>query len=336
MDIVYFSTGVSIFLTLLAASMWGSWMQIVKLKKNYPITGIVFLLYTFSFIGVWIFALLVSDSMIPDGIITTISGNTQVMITMIIGGAMMSIGMFLTLTVMSKVGMLLSTAFSGSITAILGVLTSIYQEGLPDKDGALLLIIVSSAVLVGASIVCNYAAGLRDKDRAKSDTKIKDKAGKVTVVVLLQMLGSAILINGWSISTAAGTANSIAPVLTCAMIATGCFLSIIIWCGYMFTKNKEWKTILCIGKGVSKRPLLLGVIAACCHFGGNVMSILAMPAISATLSFIFGRSAAVWTYFWGILYGEFSGSRKKTYIVLASGIGLFFVGIALVGVLTLS
>ena len=49
----YFSTPVAIALTLLAAAMWGSWMQVIKLKKDYPITGIAFMLYMFSFLLVW-------------------------------------------------------------------------------------------------------------------------------------------------------------------------------------------------------------------------------------------------------------------------------------------
>ena len=46
----YFSTPAAVVLTLLAAAMWGSWMQVVKWRKDYPIAGIAFWLYMFSFI----------------------------------------------------------------------------------------------------------------------------------------------------------------------------------------------------------------------------------------------------------------------------------------------
>lgn len=33
---IYFSTFTAIILTLFAAALWGSWMQVVKLKGDYP------------------------------------------------------------------------------------------------------------------------------------------------------------------------------------------------------------------------------------------------------------------------------------------------------------
>ncbi len=57
------------------------------------------------------------------------------------------------------------------------------------------------------------------------------------------------------------------------------------------------------------------------------MSIYSMPVISATISFLFGRTANLWTYFWGFYYKEFSGAKKKTLVVLAVGLLLYFVGI---------
>ena len=64
----YFSMPVAIFLTLLAAAMWGSWMQVIKLKKDYPISGIAFLLYMFSFILVWGITLVLSPKLLPEGL----------------------------------------------------------------------------------------------------------------------------------------------------------------------------------------------------------------------------------------------------------------------------
>lgn len=57
-----------------------------------------------------------------------------------------------------------------------------------------------------------------------------------------------------------------------------------------------------------------------------------MPAISATLSFLFGRTANVWTIFWGIFYREFSGISRRTKYLLWVGILLYFVGIAFLGI----
>ena len=59
------------------------------------------------------------------------------------------------------------------------------------------------------------------------------------------------------------------------------------------------------------------------------MSIYSMPTISATLSFLFGRTANLWTYFWGFYYKEFQGARKKTLAVLSLGLLLYFGGLGL-------
>ena len=88
-----------------------------------------------------------------------------------------------------------------------------------------------------------------------------------------------------------------------------------------------WKTVLCIGN--SKRPLFLSAISALCHYGGNIISIYAMPTLSATLSFLFGRTSSVWTYFWGFYYKEYEGAKKKTMRVLAVGLILYFCALGL-------
>ena len=140
---------------------------------------------------------------------------------------------------------------------------------------------------------------------------------------------AAILTTGWSVGTAAGTASGFPPIITCALMATGSFIGMTVVGSIMFTIKKEWKEILCIGK--PKKPIALSVIAALCHYGGNIISIYSMPGISATLSFLFGRTSAVWTYFWGIYYKEFAGVRKRTTTVLILGIALYFLGLVFLG-----
>jgi hypothetical protein len=61
-----------------------------------------------------------------------------------------------------------------------------------------------------------------------------------------------------------------------------------------------------------------------------------MPGLTATLSFLYGRSSSLWTYFWGMFYGEFAGAKRKTLVVLSVGLSMYFVGMALIGILTLS
>lgn len=321
----YFSLEMSMFLTLLAAAMWGSWMQIQKHLHGYPIAGVIFWLYTFSFILIWAITLIVSPFLLDRSILETSLENIDTVLTILVGGGLMSMGLYSSLVVIGKVGLLLSTTISGGIGILLGVFTSLAEEGLPKDEVALTLIIVSMVILIAAGFVCALASASRDKDH-----KIKTKSRTISVTVILLMLFTAILQNGWSMGTAAGTARGFAPVLTCAYMATGSFLSVAVITGISFTRKKQWKIVFAVGE--RKTPILMSAVAAVCHYGGNLMSIYSMPALSATISFLLGKSANVWTIFWGMYYKEFSGISKKTRILLWSGIGLYFVGIVVLGI----
>jgi hypothetical protein len=328
----YFSTGTAIFLTVFAASMWGSWMQVIKHRGSYPVSGIPFLLYTFSFLFIWIVTFILAPFLMPEGLVNTAFNNRSVIPVILTGGGMMSLGLVLNLHIMNSVGLLLSTAVSGAIGSILGIITSIIQEGMPRESYALINIIVCTIVFILAGFICNYAAVLRDRDQMeKSGRGVsgRDVKGPVTLKIILQIVLSTVLVNGWSVGVATGTAHQVPPILTCALMASGSFLSIIILYGIVFTVKKQWKTVFCIG--TSKKPLLLSLISAVCHYGGNLISIYAMPVISATQSFLFGRTANVWTYFWGFFYREFADAKKRTLLILAAGMLLYFIGLLLLG-----
>ena len=321
----YFSLEVSMFLTLLAAAMWGSWMQIQKHLNGYPIAGVIFWQYTFSFILIWAITIVVSPFLLDRSIFSISMENIDTVIDILIGGGLMSLGLYCSLVVIGKVGLLLSTTISGGIGIILGVFTSIAEEGLPKDETALVLIIATTVILILAGFVCAFASRSRDKDH-----NVQNDSRTISIGVIILMLFTAILQNGWSMGTAAGTARGFAPVLTCAYMASGSFISVAIVTGIQFSVKKQWKVVF--GVGQSKKPIIMSAIAALCHYGGNLMSIYSMPALSATVSFLFGKTANVWTIFWGIYYKEFSNISKKTKLLLCCGIGLYFVGVMLLGI----
>ena len=314
-------------LTLLAAAMWGSWMQVIKHKKEYPILGLTFLLYLFSFILVWTITLLLAPALLPEGLVTTIGRSRDVMWEIMLGGAMMSAGMILSLDIMQRLGLTLATTLSGAVTSILGVLTSIYKEGLPDSPYALPVIAATAAIFLLAGYICSRASAMCAQDREQDSRPKEQEKSPVTVKVIALIIVNSVLMNGWASGTATGTSAGLPPILTCAFMATGSALSVVVIGSVVFTGKSQWKTVLCIGS--DKKPLFLGVAAALCHYGGNVISIYAMPAISATMSFLFGKTANLWTYFWGFYYREFEGAKKKTMITLAAGLLLYFAGLGL-------
>ncbi|MBQ1534031.1 MAG: hypothetical protein IIZ64_04335 [Erysipelotrichaceae bacterium] len=314
---MYFSTGLSFILTIFAAFMWGSWMQVVKHLKGYPITGLIFWLYTFSFVLIWSVTLIVAPMLLDGSILSLTKEYLPTIGRILMGGAMMSTGMFCSLTVMKDVGLILSVTVSGGVGVVLGMITSIMEEGVPESG--LFMVLLTAAVYIAAAIISAYASYLRNEDHG-----VKNARNNVTLPLLGIMLVSAILTNGWSIGTATGTARGIPPVLTCAYMVTGSYLSVLIISLILFTVKKQWKTVFCIG--ASKTPILLGMISAVCHYGGNLISIYSMPALTAMVSFLLGRTFNLWTIFWGIYYKEFAGISRKTKLFLFTSIVLFLLG----------
>lgn len=323
---MYFSLGTAIFLTIIAAGMWGSWMQVVKFLKGYPMEGLVFWLYTFSLILVWAVTLVMAPRVLDESIISLTGENIGIVVKILISGGMMSLGLYCNLTVIGSVGLVLSTTISGGVGTVLGVLTSIFEEGLPENSRVVILLALTVIIVIAAGFLSAFASKSRDEDHQRDQEKEKN-GQKVTVKLVGLMLLSAILTNGWSMGTATGTAAGFPPILTCAYMATGSFLSVAVLSVIMFTLRKQWREVLCIG--TSKMPVFLSAVSAFCHYGGNIISIYSMPMISATVSFLLGRSSALWTIFWGMLYREFSHTSRKTKILLYSSIVLYFFGIAL-------
>ena len=45
--------------------------------------------------------------------------------------------------------------------------------------------------------------------------------------------------------------------------------------------------------------------AGICHYGGNLMQIYALPLLSAPVSNLLLKTSSLWTYLWGVVYGEY-------------------------------
>ena len=74
---------------------------------------------------------------------------------------------------------------------------------------------------------------------------------------------------------------------------------------------------------------VLAAIAAFCHFGGNVLHAIFAPVVSVAIATVIGNSYHCWSYIWGLIYGEFKGTSKKTYGILFGGMLLFVAGVIL-------
>lgn len=323
------SSGMAIFLTLFAAAMWGSWFQSLNHIKGYPISGFVLWLYTSSLVLVWGVVLVLMPSALPEGIGYYIAGKMGTVVLVAVCGAAMAIGLHIQIKIMGQIGMILSTAISGAFGSIFGVIITVIVGGGLPPNVSLGLVILSTTILIGASYICQYAAVLRDKDN-----NISEGGKQASAKIVLLLIFSNLLVSGYPYGLAAGTITEanpggIPPLLCVAFLATGSFIGVAITTSVDITRNKEWQKVLHPG---SKKPFVLGIVSGLCHYGGNILSIISAPVLSPAISFLFGRTANMWTYFWGVAYGEFSGAKKRTITVLVLGILAYVLGIVLLAV----
>jgi hypothetical protein len=81
-----------------------------------------------------------------------------------------------------------------------------------------------------------------------------------------------------------------------------------------------------------KRLFLFAFIAASCHFGGNILQSIVAPFIGVAIATPMGYSYHMWSYIWGLIYGEYRGASKRTYGILLLGIFAFIIGVMLLSI----
>ena len=73
----------------------------------------------------------------------------------------------------------------------------------------------------------------------------------------------------------------------------------------------------------------MAFLSGFCHFGGNLIYTMATPVISHAIAWPMGTAFNIWTYIWGLGYGEYRGAKKKTIFTLVLGMLLFVAGVLL-------
>ncbi|MDD2959760.1 MAG: hypothetical protein PHR92_14795 [Lachnospiraceae bacterium] len=192
------------------------------------------------------------------------------------------------------------------------------------------MIMLSAVLLIAGTIVCQVSGSMRDKDTNKAKQE-KKSAGRRDILLLIFV--AAVLQPFFSVASSIGLRTELRPdgfsSFTCmGILCLGAFAGTTIFSGIMITKAKEWDKVFHPNIKVS---LIIGmaVISAFCHFGGNLLNAVASPVVSVVIATGIGYSYGIWSYLWGMIYGEFSGAKKKTLFVLGIGLLLFIAGIVI-------
>lgn len=327
------SQNTALAVLLLVTFLWGSWFQVVKHTGDYPIYAFLSWLYVFSIFIVWGSIGALHTVMIPKGIWNEIRSDMPRTVIVLLCGGLYAVGMQLQLSVVSRVGLILSGSVTSTCSILSGIILTAVLGGI-EEGSSVALIILAAVLLVCGTIVCQTAGFMRDRQagtggQEKSVPREKSRTQAMDLVILV--VSSAILIPFYSVASSIGLSTDLRPdgfsSFTCmGILSVGALLGTSVYTALRLTRERKWKLFLHPGKGM---PVILAMalIGAFCHFGGNILQSVAAPVVSVVIATGIGYSYGMWSYLWGLVYGEFKGAGGRTFGVLGGGILLFAAGI---------
>lgn len=320
-----------IFVTFL----WGSWFQTVKHLGNFPVHAFISVMYGISVIIVWAAIGLLGKQMIPSGIFSEISSSPGLTLAILGCGIVFGIAMQMHLTVVKRIGLILSTSVSATCAILGGTIISVLFAGIPEGVSVVSLF-VASVLLILATITCQYAGICRDREKKKVDEKKQSRGQDILLLAFINL----ILMSSYPLANSIGLRSALNPdgfsSLTCmGILVIGAFAGSSLFTLILLCWEKE-----SVAEIMAMIPLgklfVLAAIAAFCHFGGNVLHAIFAPVVSVAIATVIGNSYHCWSYIWGLIYGEFKGTSKKTYGILFGGMLLFVAGVILLSVNSVS
>jgi glucose uptake protein GlcU len=316
----------AIFMVLTAAFLWGSWMQATKYTGDFPLPAFLLWLYGFSLVLVWGFIFLIEGFDI-GWIFDEIGADPWRAWFVMICGAGMALGIQLQMTVIGRVGLVLSNSVNATFGILLGTLLSAVLGKLPEgvSYGKVFL---TALLLICATTICQYSGKLRDQDLERKS--VRPASTQDTKSALLMIL-SAALNTMYALGLSLGVKTSVStggfsqwPCI--GLLATGSFLGTLAFSGVQLTRHRQWNTMF---NRKYQRAYALACLSGACHYGGNLIHTVSSAVISVSISWLLGRTGSMWTYLWGIYHKEYKGASKKTYAVLFTGILIYVLGIIL-------
>lgn len=338
------------FMVLFVTFLWGSWYQVVKHTGNYPIYALLSWMYLFSIFIVWGAIAFLHTSMVPHGVFHEMASDLPRTMIIFICGAFYAIGMQLQLSVVSKVGLILSSSITSTCSILSGIVVSAVLGGI-SEGSSIIFIILAAVLLICGTIVCQISGVMRDKNNERNhepagepgrnavnsnlseENKNTHRARSCNQDIAMLIFTSAVLIPLYSVACSIGLGTELRPdgfsSLTCmGILCIGALAGTSLYTAYKLTKERKWNIFLKPDRGMVL-ILLMACIAAFCHFGGNVLHSIAAPVVSVVIATGIGYSFGMWSYLWGLIYGEFKGAGKRTFGVLGTGIALFITGVAI-------
>jgi hypothetical protein len=159
------SSGVAVFMALLAASMWGTWFISLKHIGDYPLDGFFITLFATSVVFVWVVALLIDGGAVAANIATVWAQDQSRILVVLGGGSIYVMGMRFSLSVQRTLGLSLAQPIQSAIGTISSLAITMVVGGVP-AGVSVLRLVGATFVLILAVLLAMYAGRLRSKSQA--------------------------------------------------------------------------------------------------------------------------------------------------------------------------
>lgn len=324
-------TGTAIFMSLFAAALWGTWFIALKYLGDYPLDGFYVTLFSTAVVFVWAVGLWIDGPALTGNLREVYATDPGRIWVSLLCGFLYVLGMRLSLTVISKIGLSLAQPIQSSVFVLAGTLVAALVGGIPENLSVSRLAL-ACLLLVGAVVVSMAAGTIRSKSAANS----RAVSGlEYTNQDMLQSLGlllvSSAFIPAYTFGLSYGLRSithpaGLAVLPFMALLSTGAFAGSMATSGISLARSGQWKKIF-------QAPLpihSLGMLAGLFHYGGNIIHTFATASLSSAISWPLGITSGLWTQLWGLVYGEFRGAPRLAYIALFAGIALYLAGAYLI------
>lgn len=317
---------------LFNAFLWGSWAVVLKKLGSYPLDAFFLGLYVFSFVFVWILAWIVLGEELFKEMAQVWRERPAIIIVALAAGATYVIGVRITLTVFTAVGLSVTAPIQTFMSLILGTSLAALVGGTPaalapgDLIVACLLLFTAGMATVRARIVRDrslFEAAASHLRVAAEETSKRLLAKNMVLVGLASAIITAYPL-GLSYSLRApGRDYGLTPFACMIVLVTGSLIGAVLISGAVLTRRRQWSLFLRASWTMRRYSLL----AAGAHYGGNIINAFATGALTAAVSWPIGTTSQLWTYVWGLATGEFKGAPRKSYLLIAAGALLYVAGI---------
>lgn len=323
---------VAILGSLLNAFLWGSWAVVLKKLGNYPLDAFILGLYIVSFAFVWIIALMVMGEGLFKEIAQVWREKPAVIVVALVAGGTFVIGVRITMTVLTAVGLSVTAPIQTFMSLILGTSLAALVGGTPATLAPPDLMI-ACLLLFAAAMTTVWARIYRDRSLFETAaSELRDAAGvtsrRLLAKNILLVAPASAIITAYPIGLAYSLrtpANEygLTPLTCMAAFATGSLIGALLTSGAVLTARRQWSLLLRAGWSMHRYSF----IAAISHYGGNIINAFATGALTAAVSWPISTTSHLWTYLWGLATGEFKGAPRRSFLLLSVGGALYLAGV---------